>query len=67
MLARVLPALGLNREAHDDAVTEAIAARSRRNVQEVAGIVYGGPPTTDAELVGLARSLDEVERQVSEQ
>jgi len=67
MLSRVLPVLGLNREAHHDAVADAIAARSRLKRQEIAGIVYGGPPTTDAELVGLARSLDELERQVSEQ
>ena len=64
MLSRVLPVLGLNRDAPDDAVSDALAARSRLERPEVAGIVYGPSPATDAELVSLARSLDELERQV---
>jgi hypothetical protein len=67
MLSRVLPLLGLNRDAPDDAVADALAGRSRLTPPEVAGIVYGPSPATDAELVGLARSLDELERQVREQ
>ena len=63
-LSRVLPVLGLNRDAPDDAVADALAARSRLKRSEVAGIVYGPSPATDAELVRLARSLDELERQV---
>jgi len=67
MLSRVLPALGLNRDAPDDAVADALAARSVLQRPDVAGIVFGSPPATDAELVGLARSLDELERQVRDQ
>ena len=67
MLSRVLPVVGLNRDATQDAVTDAIAARSRLKRQEIAEIVYGESPATDAELVRLARSLDELERQVRQQ
>ncbi len=67
MLARVLPALGLAKDAHADAVTDALAARSRLARPEMAGIVYGPAPATDAELVRLARSLDELEREVRAQ
>jgi hypothetical protein len=67
MLSRVLPVLGLNRDAPDDAVADALAARSPLMRPEVAEIVYGPSPATDAELVSLARNLDELERQVREQ
>jgi Domain of unknown function (DUF4350) len=67
MLARMLPALGLVKEAPQEAVTAALTARSRRSGPEVSGIVYGPAPATDAELVKLARSLDELEREVRSQ
>jgi hypothetical protein len=64
LLARMLPALGLARDAPAEAVTEAVAARSRLSQHDVAGILYGTEPGTDAELVALARSLDELESEV---
>jgi hypothetical protein len=64
MLSRVLPALGLAKDAPQDAVTAALTARSRHGQPELAGIVYGAAPVTDAELVQLARNLDELEREV---
>jgi hypothetical protein len=64
MLARVEPALGLVRGAPPEAVTDALAARSRLSQAEVAAIVYGQAPASDAELVRLARSLDELESEV---
>ena len=67
MLSRVLPALGLVRDSPAAAVTGALAARSRLSEPEISGIVYGPAPATDAELVRLARSLDELERQVRSQ
>jgi hypothetical protein len=67
MLARVLPALGLVRGAPHEAVTTALAARSRRGGPEISSLVYGPAPATDAELVRLARSLDELEREVRSQ
>jgi hypothetical protein len=67
MLARVVPALGLVTAAPEDAVTAALVERSRLSQQEITSIVYGPPPTTDAELVSLARSLDQLEREVRAQ
>jgi hypothetical protein len=64
LLARMLPALGLARDAPAEAVTDAVAARSRLSQQDIAGILYGTEPGTDAELVALARSLDELESEV---
>jgi hypothetical protein len=67
LLARMLPVLGLARDAPAEAVTGAVAARSRHSQQAVAGILHGQEPGTDAELVALARSLDELQREVCAQ
>ncbi|HEX5191043.1 MAG TPA: DUF4350 domain-containing protein [Streptosporangiaceae bacterium] len=67
LLARMLPRLGLVRDAPREAVTAAVAARSRRGQQDAARILYGPAPGTDADLVVLARSLDELEREVCAQ
>jgi len=67
MLRRVIPALGLVMAAPEAAVTAALADRSRLGRPEIARIVYGPAPTTDAELVTLARSLDQLEREVRAQ
>jgi hypothetical protein len=67
MLRRVLPVIGLVRDSPAAAVTSALAARSRLGQPEISSIVYGPAPATDAELVRLARSLDELERQVRSQ
>lgn len=67
MLARVRPALGLAQGAAQDAVADAIASRSRLSQQQIAGILFGPPPASDADLVALVRSLDELEREVRSQ
>ncbi|MDR2984340.1 MAG: hypothetical protein LBV34_05815 [Nocardiopsaceae bacterium] len=67
LLARMLPVLGLARDAPAEAVTSAVASRSRHDQQAIAGILYGEEPGNDAELVALARSLDELEREVCAQ
>jgi hypothetical protein len=67
MLDGVVPALGLAKKAPPEAVIAAVAARSRRSGPEISRIVYGSAPATDAELVSLARSLDELEREVRSQ
>lgn len=67
MLSRIRPALGLSAGAPADAVADGIASRSRRSRQEILATVYGPAPDTDAELVRLARDLDELERQVRSQ
>jgi hypothetical protein len=63
----MLPVLGLAKDAPAEAVTGAVAARSRHSQQAIAEILYGQEPGTDAELVAMARSLDELEREVRAQ
>lgn len=67
LLNRVVPALGLVPAAPEGAVTAALADRSRLAKHEITRIVYGPAPTTDAELVSLARSLDQLEKEVRAQ
>lgn len=67
LLGRIVPALGLVKDAPANAVTDSLARRSRRSRQEIAAIVYGPPPATDADLVRLAHDLDQLEREVSSQ
>jgi Domain of unknown function (DUF4350) len=64
LLARMLPVLGLARDAPAEAVTSAVAARSPHDQRAIAAILYGQEPGTDAELLAMARSLDELEREV---
>jgi len=64
MLARMLPALGLPRGADASAVTQALADRSRLGQQDIAAIVYGPAPATDADLMILTRQLDDLESEV---
>jgi hypothetical protein len=67
MIGRVRPALGLAADSSADAVSQALAGRSHLSRAEVAAIVYGPAPATDAELLDLARRLDELEREVRSQ
>lgn len=67
MLTRTLPALGLPKDAQADAVTEALTDRSRLSEYDVAQIVYGPAPGTDAELISLSSRLDDLEREVRAQ
>lgn len=67
MLARVRPALGVATDAAPEAVAAVLSGRSRLSQQEIAGIIYGPTPASDAELVDLARNLDELEREVRSQ
>jgi hypothetical protein len=66
-LDRVVPVLGLVPAAPTEAVIAAIADRSPLTRQEITRIVYGPPPTNDAQLVNLARSLDQLEKEVRAQ
>ncbi|MGI9006166.1 MAG: DUF4350 domain-containing protein, partial [Streptosporangiaceae bacterium] len=67
LLDRVLPALGLSRDAPPPAVCDALAARTRFSTQEISAIAFGSAPGTDDDLVRLARSLDELIREVRAQ
>lgn len=63
---RMLPRLGLGPTAPPTAVTQAVADRCAVDPQSVAHTLYGQPPATDADLVNLARALDDIERQVAQ-
>jgi hypothetical protein len=67
MLARVVPALGLPRDAPPDAVTAALDQRSAAGRAAIAETIFGPPPASDADLVRLVRDLDELEREVRAQ
>jgi hypothetical protein len=65
VLQRVLPRLGLSVDAPATAVAIAVARRSRSDPDSVRHVLFGPPPATDADLVQLARALDDIERQVA--
>lgn len=67
MLGRMRPALGLAADAPADAVADGLASRSRHSDEQILVTVYGPAPGTDADLVRLAASLDELEREVRSQ
>lgn len=62
-LARLLPRLGLGRNAASSAVTAAVAQHIGRDSGTV---LFGPAPGTDAELLELAHQLDDLERQVAQ-
>lgn len=65
-LGRLLPRLGANSTAAPQAVAAAVAARCGTDSNSAGHILFGPPPTTDAELVHLAHQLDDIERQVAQ-
>jgi Domain of unknown function (DUF4350) len=64
-LQRLLPRLGLGADTSAPAVVIAVAHRIGGDAEWVRHILYGPPPTTDIDLVHLARALDDIERQVA--
>lgn len=64
-LQRLLPRLGLSSDTSPPAVVLAIAQRSRSDPESLQHKLFGPPPATDADLVHLARALDDIERQVA--
>ena len=65
-LQRLLPRLGLGVDAPAPTVVIAIAQRSTFDVESLRHILFGPPPATDADMVQLARALDDIERQVAQ-
>lgn len=69
-LQRVIPRLGLGSNPSENAVVAAVGPpiRTRYGLDEptVHRILFGPPPDTDSDLVGLAQALDDIERQVSQ-
>jgi hypothetical protein len=64
-LQRVLPRLGLAVNANPAAVVSTIAERSHKRPEALHYTLFGPPPSSDDDLVNLARELDEIERQVT--
>jgi Domain of unknown function (DUF4350) len=65
-LQRLLSRLGLGADTSASAVVIAVAQRSRTHEESVRHILFGPPPASDADLVQLARALDDIERQVAQ-
>lgn len=65
--ARILPVLGLTKDARPEEVLSAVSARSGSDVKRVEAIVFGPAPADDAALVALADDLDTLEREVRRQ
>jgi len=64
-LQRMLPRLGLAVDAAPPAVVAAVTARTSRHPEAVNRILFGPPPSSDDDLVNLARELDDMEGQVA--
>ncbi len=64
-LQRMQPRLGLGHDADHAAVVQAVAAHCAIPPATVAHTLFGPPPARDDDLVGLARDLDNIERQVA--
>jgi hypothetical protein len=65
-LQRLLPRLGLSADTSPPAVVIAAAQRSAFHAELLRHILFGPPPASDADLVQLARALDDIERQVAQ-
>jgi hypothetical protein len=61
---RTATRLGLPRSAGATDVIDAVARATGRTIEQVAGLLYGPPPTDDTGLLRLARQLDELESEV---
>lgn len=59
---RLVPLLGLGVDPRPAAVVDAVSARTGRAPADVGGLLFGGPPADDAQLVGLAAALDHLVR-----
>jgi hypothetical protein len=64
-LQRLLPRLGLGAGTPAPAVVTTVAQRSGADPGFVSYHLFGPPPATDNDLLQLARTLDEIERQVA--
>ncbi|WP_324652644.1 DUF4350 domain-containing protein [Georgenia sp. H159] len=56
--------LGVPRSAGADALVAALARATGRDEAAVGALLYGPPPTSDAELIRLTRELDTLESEV---
>jgi hypothetical protein len=63
-LRRLIPLMGLPRNAEPPAVVDGVAARTRRTGPDLAALLYGAAPADDAALVRLANELDALDREI---
>ncbi len=61
-----MPRFGLNAAADPPTIAAAVAARSGLHPLTVTHTLHGPAPATDADLVNLARELDDMERLVAQ-
>ncbi len=66
-LQRLVPRLGLGSDVPTAGVAATVASRSGVDLNSVQHILFGPPPASDADLVHLARALDDIERKVAHQ
>lgn len=62
--ARMAVRLGLPRSAGATAVIDGVAHATHRTAADVAALIYGPPPSDDANLLRLAGQLDKLESEV---
>ena len=65
-LHRLMPRLGVGGDTSDIAVVAAVARRCHLDEAGAHRILFGPEPETDSDLLGLAQTLDDIERQVSQ-
>ena len=65
-LQRMAPRVGITPDADTDSTVAVVCARSGLDPQTVTRALFGPAPADDAELVALARELDNIERQVAQ-
>ena len=65
-LSRLRPRLGLGPRSSPDAIIHAVAGRTGADAQALSHTLFGTPPSTDEQLLALARQLDDIERQVAQ-
>ncbi|HLV03245.1 DUF4350 domain-containing protein [uncultured Georgenia sp.] len=61
---RVAARLGVPRSARAEVLVAAVARATGRDEAQVGAVLYGPPPTSDAELIRLTRELDTLESEV---
>jgi hypothetical protein len=64
-LQRMLPRLGLAVTVAPPDVIAALSERTTKRPEALHHILFGPPPSSDDDLVNLARELDDIERQVA--
>ncbi len=65
-LQRLLPRLGLGPNTDPNAIVQTIGQRTGQDPAAVQHALFGPPPATDTDLLSLANTLDDIERQVAQ-